>query len=280
MALTLSNCGHDENNKYSGGAAGDQTGTEWYMKSIGSNWTYVFRHPTANVRKYIGVLAHQAADNNKVGYDQNQRTTFYTQLKSAGWYPSKITTKCEADCSAGVAAIVIATGNLLSVSKLKSVSKDMYTGNESSVLTSAGFTKSSFTSTSALKHGDILWRSGHTAIVVDESITLSSTTSSSSSSSSSTTSSSSTPSYTVGKTYTTKVDKLNVRTGAGTNYAKKNYASLTSDAKKHAYSTGQLKKGTSVTCKATKTVSGSVWMKIPSGWVCAYYKPDKKKYVG
>ena len=25
----ISNCGHDENNRYSGGKAGDQTGTEW-----------------------------------------------------------------------------------------------------------------------------------------------------------------------------------------------------------------------------------------------------------
>ena len=25
----ISNCGHDENGRYSGGKAGDQTGTEW-----------------------------------------------------------------------------------------------------------------------------------------------------------------------------------------------------------------------------------------------------------
>ena len=27
----ISNCGHDENGRYSGGKAGDQTGTEWQV---------------------------------------------------------------------------------------------------------------------------------------------------------------------------------------------------------------------------------------------------------
>lgn len=28
----ISNCGYDENGKYSGGAAGDQTGAEWEIR--------------------------------------------------------------------------------------------------------------------------------------------------------------------------------------------------------------------------------------------------------
>lgn len=90
-------------------------------------------------------------------------------------------------------------------------------------------------------------------------------------SSSSSSSSSSSVSYTVGKTYTTKVDALRVRKGAGTSYAVKTYSQLTSNAQANAYSNGTLKKGTKVTCKATKTVDGDVWMKIPSGWIAAYY---------
>ena len=85
------------------------------------------------------------------------------------------------------------------------------------------------------------------------------------------------PTYKKGKTYEVVVDNLNVRTGAGTGYRIKKKSELTQDGRKHANKSGQLMKGTRVTCKKTKTVGGSVWMKIPSGWVCAYN--GKKKYI-
>ena len=84
-------------------------------------------------------------------------------------------------------------------------------------------------------------------------------------------------SYKVGSVYTLQVN-LNVRSGAGTNYAKKMYSSLTADGKKNAVqgnSYAILKKGTRVTCKELKTVSGDIWMKIPSGWIAAYYNGEK-----
>ena len=31
--MSISNCGHDENGKYTGGAAGDQTGTEYQVRA-------------------------------------------------------------------------------------------------------------------------------------------------------------------------------------------------------------------------------------------------------
>lgn len=85
------------------------------------------------------------------------------------------------------------------------------------------------------------------------------------------------PTYKKGETYEVAVDNLNVRTGAGTGYRIKKKSELTQDGRKHANKSGQLMKGTRVTCKKTKTVGGSVWMKIPSGWVCAYN--GKKKYI-
>lgn len=85
------------------------------------------------------------------------------------------------------------------------------------------------------------------------------------------------PTYKKGKTYEVTVDNLNVRTGAGTGYRIKKKKELTQDGQKHANKSGQLMKGTRVTCKKTKTVGGSVWVKIPSGWVCAYN--GKKKYI-
>lgn len=90
--------------------------------------------------------------------------------------------------------------------------------------------------------------------------------------------SSSRTSYKVGTTYKLQVDALRVRTGAGTNYKAKTYSQLTANAKQHAYSNGTLKKGTAVTCQATKTVGSNVWMQIPSGWIATYY--GGKKYIG
>ena len=91
-------------------------------------------------------------------------------------------------------------------------------------------------------------------------------------------SSNSKPSYKVGKTYTLSADHLTVRTGAGTNNRAKSYSELTANAKANAYSDGTLKRGTRVTCQATKKNGSDVWMRIPSGWVAAYY--EGKKYIG
>src|SRR5699024_7781677 len=86
-----------------------------------------------------------------------------------------------------------------------------------------------------------------------------------------------TPGYVVGKTYTLQVDALRVRTGAGTGYAAKSYSQLTSNARANAYSDGTLRKGTRVTCQAVQMVGDDVWIRIPSGWIAAYY--DVKVYV-
>lgn len=157
----ISNCGHDENGRYSGGMAGDQTGGEWELIPWYSRpWNYVLRHPDAKVRETLAQLSEEAAKNNNVGYDQGQRTTYWTQLERVGYRPSKIQVKCEADCSSGVAADVKATGYLIGIDALKNVSKDCYTGNLRAVLKKAGFqvlTASKYlTSDKYLLRGDIL----------------------------------------------------------------------------------------------------------------------------
>lgn len=74
--------------------------------------------------------------------------------------------------------------------------------------------------------------------------------------------------YSIGKTYTTKVDHLHVRFSVWGQI--KEYAQLTADGMKHAYSDGCLKKGTTVTVKdVKKDDAGATWVKIPSGWICA-----------
>lgn len=118
----ISNSGHDENGKYNGGKTGDQTGGEWSIINwYNRPWKCVLRHPSAKVRGMIADLAEKAAKNNNIGYDQGQRTTYWTQLEKAGYDPDAIKTKCEADCSAGVMSNVKAAGHLLNDDKLKSV---------------------------------------------------------------------------------------------------------------------------------------------------------------
>lgn len=183
--MTISNCGHDERGKYSDGQAGDQTGTEWYLRPwYRGGWVVAYRHPDARVRALIAQLAEEAARNDNVGYDQNERLTFWTQLQRAGYYPSKITAKCEADCSSGVAAIVKAAGYLLGITALQNVNPSMYTGNQDAVLRAAGFellTASKYlTGEAYLTAGDILRSSGHTVIEVSTGASAAETTGSAS----------------------------------------------------------------------------------------------------
>lgn len=161
----ISNSGGDERGDITGGTAGDQTGNEWNIRNWYSRpWTCVLRHPDKEVRELIAELGIQAANNNKIGYDQNQRGTYWTQLKNSGYRPSKITVACEADCSAGVIANTRAAGYLLNRNELKNVNAD-YTGNMRSGYKAAGFqvlTDSKYLTSSAyLIPGDILLYDGH-----------------------------------------------------------------------------------------------------------------------
>lgn len=139
--MSISNCGHDEKGGYSGGKAGDQTGTEYCVRAwYNRPWDCVLRHPDGKVRSDIAKLARQAAENDKVGYDQSQRTTFWKQLKAATDYlPANIKVACEADCSSSTAAVVKAVGYRQKDAKLKGVSIDLWTGNMRSALKAAGF---------------------------------------------------------------------------------------------------------------------------------------------
>ena len=163
----LSNSGGDENNKLNSGKAGDQTGKEWQLRAwYNRPWTHVFRYEKdARVPETLVCLGCAAALNDKIGYDQWQRTTYWTQLKEVGYDPSKITTPCEEDCSAGVAANVKAAGYILDIPALQGVSYNMTSRNTVANLTKAGFTvlkdKKYLTSGDYLLPGDILLYENH-----------------------------------------------------------------------------------------------------------------------
>lgn len=85
--------------------------------------------------------------------------------------------------------------------------------------------------------------------------------------------------YVIGRNYTLQ-DNMYVRDSpAG---SKKPYLKLSTNAKSHALKDSQgngiLKKGTVVTCKGTNEKDGAIWMKIPSGYVCAV-GTDKTVYI-
>lgn len=163
--VKISNSGSDEHGNYKGGTAGDNTGKEWYIRDwYNRPWNCVLRHPDPEVRACLADLATKAANNNRIGYDQYQRQTYWNELQKVNYDPSKITVACEADCSAGVIANVKAAGHLLGREELQGITCT-YTGNMRSGLKAAGFaclTESKYlTGSSYLVAGDILLNDAH-----------------------------------------------------------------------------------------------------------------------
>lgn len=164
----ISSSGKDENGTYHGGKAGDQSGHEWELKAwYNRPWTVVLRWPDPEVGLMIAKLSCAAALNNKIGYDQYQRTTYWKQLEAAGYDPGKITVACEEDCTAGVTANCKAAGYLMNIPSLKSLPTSVYSGSMRSTFTKAGFkalTASKYTGgTGYLLPGDVLLYEGHHA---------------------------------------------------------------------------------------------------------------------
>ncbi len=163
----IANSGSDENRRYSGGRAGDQTGQEWILKKWYSRpWTVVLRFPDQAVARTIARLSVEAALNDKIGYDQSQRDTYWRELQKVNYAPSKIVTHCESDCTAGVSANVRAAGCLHGIRTLQTLPL-CTSRNMREHFVRAGFvalTASRYlTGSSHLLPGDILLCEGHHA---------------------------------------------------------------------------------------------------------------------
>lgn len=162
--VTIGHASIDERGSARGGSAGDQTGREvctrsWYDKK----WLCCIRAKDSKVADRIAKAMEQAVANDKIGYDQDQRTTCYDRAKEVGWDLSKITTACECDCSSLVAVCVNAAGI--------PVSQHIWTGNEEAALLATGafdsFRTSKYLITDEnLARGDILVSGGHTVVVL------------------------------------------------------------------------------------------------------------------
>ena len=161
----ISNSGHDENGKYRGGKAGDQSGTEWYIRTwYKKGWTHILRHPNPEVREMIATLGEESANNNYIGYNQDKRTSYWYALREAGYRPKNIKTLCEGDCSAGVSGNTKATGYLLNIKELQNISAFNTTRTMRASFSKAGFEvltdKKYLTSDKYLLRGDIILKEG------------------------------------------------------------------------------------------------------------------------
>ena len=167
--IKIAHASLDEKGNIKNGKAGDQTGKEvcirtWYNKP----WTYVIRFHDPDMREKVAIAMENAAKNDHIGYDQNQRNTLNTQAKKVDYDLSEITTPCETDCSAFVSVCVLAAGvaldyagNLPTTRTLKSV---LGKTGEFDIYTNSKY----LTGTDYLRRGDILCKAGkHTVMVLD-----------------------------------------------------------------------------------------------------------------
>lgn len=167
--VTIGHFVSDENGRSKGGKPGDQTGREgrfqaWYEKgSNGKGWQDVFRAKDKEIRKKIAQNMIELVENPHIGYNQDKRLTLDKEAKKVNYDFKKITTDCDTDCSQATAECIIGAGI--------PISPDMYTGNEKQLIEKTGKFKTyddkSYTqSDQKLKVGDILFKIGHSAVVV------------------------------------------------------------------------------------------------------------------
>lgn len=172
MAALISHASSDENGKAKGGKAGDQTGKEvcirsWYNKP----WNCVIRFTDASMREKIAQCMENAAKNNHIGYDQNQRNTLLAKARKYNYDVSKVTEDCETDCSALVSvacmyagipeSILTLHGNCATTRTLKAILK---ASGEVDIFTTPLYVSKP----DRLIRGDILLKEGaHVAVVVE-----------------------------------------------------------------------------------------------------------------
>ena len=167
--VTIGHLVCDEKGHSTGGKPGDQSGKEgrfqaWYKTgSNGKGWQDVFRAKEKKVQKKIAENMIELVNNPHIGYNQNARTTLDREAKKVDYDFKKIEVDCDTDCSQATAECIIGAGI--------PISPDMYTGNEKQLIEKTGQFKtydgkSYIDSDQKLKVGDILFKIGHSAVVV------------------------------------------------------------------------------------------------------------------
>lgn len=167
MTVLIGHASIAENGSATGGAAGDQTGTEvctrnWYTKG----WNALLRPKSATLAELSARACEAACENPNIGYDQGGRNTLYTKAKAVDFDLAAVGA-CECDCSSLMHVCAIAGG-----ANLKYDGNGYTTRTMVAAFTASGdyekLTNSKYlTADTYLKRGDILVKEGsHTVMVL------------------------------------------------------------------------------------------------------------------
>ena len=165
MALMIGHACSNENTEITGGKAGDQTGREVRINTFydGQVWQSIYRCKDKAKAKLIAQYMKDACLNDCIGYDTG--STRYSCWDEAMKIRSLkgITKPCNTDCSQLMDICVNLAGIPLD--------KYLWTAIEDALLMSTGMfdriTDQEILRGNGVILGDILWRSRHTAIVVE-----------------------------------------------------------------------------------------------------------------
>lgn len=109
MAKYIAHSSIDENGKISGGKAGDQTKKEVCIRTMYYKpWNCVIRIDNEAVRKQFANNMIDIANNENIGYDQGGRNSLLAEARKVNFDFSKITVKCECDCSSAITTCLLA----------------------------------------------------------------------------------------------------------------------------------------------------------------------------
>ena len=155
-----------ENGKATGGKKGDQTGREVKVApyyDFGQNWVIRFRSISRG--KIAAEVAKALALNENIGYNQDDRTSLFSQCKKIGWNRKNISLikLCNCDCSElAVCVVNLAYG----YEKLPSTMTTHTLTNIVSTFPKNFKRVDSSIKTKKFKKGDMVGKSGHVIINV------------------------------------------------------------------------------------------------------------------
>ena len=172
QTVMIAHASKDENGRYSGGKAGDQTGLEvcirsWYNRP----WSHVIRFKDTHTANKVAEAMERAAKNDHVGYDQNQRNTLLTEARKVGYDPGRVTKDVETDCSALVSVACMYAGipeSVLFVGGNSATTRTLRQRLSSTGKVTVYTDKSHTGGTDQLVRGDILLYEGHHVAVVTQ----------------------------------------------------------------------------------------------------------------
>ena len=168
MSITIGHASINEIGKSYGGMKGDQNSEEVYLRPwYNGNWTSVIRHKDASIADKIASACEAICANENVGYSSSvsERNTLWDESIQVDFDFSKISKACSCDCSSLVQVCAISAGvamayGINAMTTRTMVERLMETG-EFERYTTSDYTRSD----RLLRRGDILHKTGHTAIV-------------------------------------------------------------------------------------------------------------------